>query len=117
MTPANLQSCVPSFFTKRIPDTLPLPHHLMIHTWSFLEVKLGNCFFYCGYISIQQNAYGRKYMYLIKRDLRRLQPSKERTNKLRKNANQITNELLKSTVDPISRGEQEKNRKNVKFCT
>lgn len=56
-------------------------------------------------------------MYLIKRDLRRLQPSKERTNNLRKNANQITNELLKSTVDPISRGEQEKNRKNVKFCT
>lgn len=56
-------------------------------------------------------------MYLIKRDLRRLQPSKERTNKLRKNANQITNELLNSIVDPISRGEQEKNRKNVKFCT
>lgn len=56
-------------------------------------------------------------MYLIYRDIRRLQPSKERTNKVRKNANQITNELLKSIVDPISRGEQDKNRKNVKFCT
>lgn len=54
-------------------------------------------------------------MYLIKRDLRRLQPSKERTNKLLKNANQITNELLKSTVDPISRGEQEKKSKKCQI--